>query len=114
MTEGRSKVPVIRDPAFAVAVAKCWLARTQSPYGLSAFHEEDCGFCEMPLNTLIHSLEEFGVWSGISWRSDRFDPSNPTVMPWRDEVERFARLPPADQLALVKKAQGHGEDDADD
>jgi len=105
--EGRGRVPLIRDPAYAVAVAKCWLARTENPYALSAHHPEECGFCEVPLETLIGSLIEFGSWSGMSYRPDRFDPANPVTLPWRTEIESFARLPAEEQTKLVQRAQGY-------
>lgn len=109
----RGRPPVIRDPAIAVAVGKCWLARTRSAFAVTAHHPEECGFCEMPLDKLIWSLEEFNEWSGVGYRQDRFDPSNPTIRPWRVEIERFDSLPREEQDVMVRRAQGYIPDDDD-
>lgn len=112
MTEGRGRVQVLRDPATAIAAAKCFLSRTQNRLSLGAFHSEECDFCETSLDVLIRALEEFGTWSGISYRETRYDPLNPALRAWRPEIESFAQLPREEQLKMVEVAQGYRDDDA--
>lgn len=91
----------IRDPAVAIAVAKCWLA---SEYGRSlpgipvtAFHPEECPFCEFDRDGMMEALEEFVAWSGIS--SDE-------ETPLRLQIESWMTLPAEVQRQHVQRAQG--------
>ena len=92
----------IRDPAVAIAVAKCWLA---SKYGASppdipavtVFHPEECPFCDFERDGMMEALEEFVAWSGIS--SDE-------ETPLRLQIESWLTLPSEVQEQHVKRAQG--------
>lgn len=95
---------VIRNPAEAVAIAKCWLAFWSSKGGgsnlppLDSYHPGTCQFCDKPRDLLIRALEEFRDWSFISAYED-----NET--PLRLEIEQFLALPTHEQNRLVAKAQ---------
>jgi hypothetical protein len=105
----RGRVSAIRDPAIAVAAAKCWLARWNGGRGarvaglnMTTFHPEECGFCEYPVDRLMASIEHFVAWSGLD---EDVLPGDP--MPLRDQVESFLSLPRQEQARLVTKAQGY-------
>jgi len=103
--EGRGRAQV-RDPAQAIAMAKCWLAtwtRRAGPLaGLpptDSFHPSKCGFCDMPRDLLIQMLEEFQSWASISSYDDT------TAL--RLEVEAWETIPASEQAIKVKRAQGY-------
>ena len=95
---------VIRNPAEAVAAAKCWLATWSKAGGganlppVDSYHPDKCVYCEQPRDFLIRVLEEFRDWSFISSYVD-------DETPLRLEVEQFLALPTHEQDRLVKKAQ---------
>jgi len=109
----RGRIPVIRDPANAAAAAKCWLGRTKGPLGLGAFHPEECDFCHEEPAILIRALHEFADWSGLNWRSERYDPAAPNWTQLRPEIAEFTRLPREQQAKLVGQSQGYIPEDDD-
>jgi hypothetical protein len=105
----RGRVSVIRDPAIAVAAAKCWMARwnggrSAKMVGLTvnSFHPAECGFCDFPAERLIEAVDEFNTWAGL--KPPRFIGESSAV---RDTVETFLSLPVHEQKRLVGKAQGY-------
>lgn len=107
--EGRGRMTV-RDPAMAIAMAKCWLASWMPPgaeaFGLppeSSFHPDACGFCDMPRDLLVQMLEEFQTWSLISVYDDE--------VPLRAEIEAWQTLSPEQQNFKVRQAQGYNQPD---
>jgi hypothetical protein len=109
----RGRVSVIRDPAIAVAAAKCWLARWHKGAGakmvgvpVNSFHPVDCGFCDYPTDRLIVAVTEFGEWAGLQ---PQVFMDQPVAV--RDTVETFLGLPSHEQKRLVRKAQGYDLDD---
>lgn len=101
MSRGRLQ---FRNPAEAIAAAKCWLYTWTSRTGPGllrldgeAIHETTCSFCEYPRDMLVSAIEEFNTWSAID--------SEEEDAPIRLEVEQFLALPAAEQFRLVKKAQ---------
>lgn len=109
MSAERGRVSLIRDPAYAVAAAKCWLSRTRQKFG--AHHPEECSMCDIPAGDLIASLTEFATWSGLNYRENTYDPYDPVTTELREEVERWVRLPQREQRARVMKAQGYDRGD---
>ena len=110
MTEprGRGSLSAVRDPAMAVAMAKCWLAswtsrakaanvRTGLP-PVDSFHGYECGFCDVPRDIIIRQLEEFTTWSGIS--------SYDEDIPLRAEIESWEMVHSDEQKRRVLKASG--------
>jgi len=102
---GRGRVTV-RDPAQAIAMAKCWLASWMpagpAAFGLpetNSFHPQVCGFCEVPRDLLIQMLEEFQHWSQISTYDDEVG--------LRAEIEAWETLTAAQQDIKVRMAQGY-------
>lgn len=104
----RGKI-TIRNPAEAIAMAKCWLntwvtrakaAKIDLGVGLNslALHPAPCVYCKEPRDLLIQTLEDFKEWSGIS--NDSF-----TKDPFRLEIEQWLTLPAEEQERLVRKAQ---------
>ncbi len=57
---------VIRDPAFAAAAGKCWLARMMGGRvgNVVAAHPTECAWCEFPPEYLIDRISEFLHWAG--------------------------------------------------
>lgn len=105
----RGRVSVIRDPAIAVAAAKCHLARwrdMKTILGISAnsFHPAECGFCDYPADRLAEAVVEFSEWAGLYQTKASDD-----TLPVRDQVESFLMLPRHEQLRLVEKAQSYDE-----
>lgn len=104
----RGRVSVIRDPAIAVAAAKCHLARWKMGQVLgiatNAFHPEECGFCDYPADRLAEAITEFANWAGLYQTKKSDEP-----LPVRDDVERFLMLPREEQHRLVEKAQGYDQ-----
>ena len=104
---------VIRNPAEAVAIAKCWLAFWATRGGgtglppLDSYHPAKCAYCEQPRDLLIRALEEFRDWSFISAYED-------DETPLRLEIEQFLALPTHEQNRLVEKAQTKEVDTGDD
>jgi hypothetical protein len=99
MSRGRLQ---FRNPAEAVAAAKCWLNTFTSLSGPGMLrlegemiHPDDCAFCSYPRDMLIAAIEEFNGWAALDQEE----------APIRLEVEQFLALPAAEQLRLVKKAQ---------
>ena len=92
----------VRDPAVAIAMARCWLASwsSRSLIGLdiNEFHPDNCGFCEIPRETIMEMLEEFADWSNIS----SYDES----VPLRAEIEAWETLPREEQKTMVERAAG--------
>lgn len=112
----RGRVSVIRDPAIAVAAAKCWLARWHKGGGakmvgvpVNSFHPADCGFCEYPTDRLIAAVSEFREWAGLEPPEFMDQP-----IAVRDTVETFLGLPSHEQKRLVMKAQGYDNDGNDE
>jgi hypothetical protein len=109
----RGKSEGIKDPAFAIAAGKCWLARWRGGAAASAmnldassFHPSECTFCGYSPEELIDMLEAFLKWAGLnppSWR----DPLEVETTPLRAEVEGFLTLPPEEQERTVQFAQGY-------
>lgn len=106
-------VAAVRDPAVAIAGAKCWLARWNGGEGaraaglqVASFHPRPCEFCQVSTDGLIRMIEEFLVWSGIT-PPERF--TDETITPLRAEVEGFLTLPTEEQERLVAEAQGYTE-----
>ena len=99
MNRGRLQ---FRNPAEAVAAAKCWLNTWTSRSGPGLLrlegemiHGDACAFCEYPRDMLIAAIEEFNTWAALDQEE----------APLRLEVEQYLALPAAEQLRLVKKAQ---------
>lgn len=98
---------VIRNPAEAVAISKCWLAtwaRRAGEVGLpptDSYHPATCAYCELPRDFLIRALEEFAAWANI-------DKVEDLDSPLRLEVEQFLAMPKTEQERLVAKAAGNG------
>ena len=99
MSRGRLE---FRNPAEAVAAAKCWLYTWTSRSGPGLLrlegeliHDEACSYCEYPRDMLIVAIEEFNTWAAI----------DADEAPLRLEVEQFLALPAVEQQRLVKKAQ---------
>lgn len=103
---GRGKVTV-RNPAEAVAIAKCWLATwapgTPGVPAVDTFHPKVCDWCDYPRDLLIQTLEEFSDWAGLF-------KEEPAL---RLEIESYETLPADEQHRLVLKAQGYLEEAAD-
>lgn len=111
--EGRGRANV-RDPAQAIAMAKCWLAtwtKRVEAGGTSvmplpptnSFHPAACGYCELPRDLVIQMLEEFQSWANIStYEKD---------VPLRLEIEAWETLPATEQQLKVRRAQGYLEPD---
>lgn len=94
---GRS---VIRDPATAIAAAKCWLARRGGGGVLrtDSFHPAECSMCEMDADGLIEAVTEFVEWAGISSDEER---------PLRAEIEAFLTISEEAQRRQVGRMQGY-------
>jgi hypothetical protein len=110
MSRGRVPEP-LRDPAFAVAAAKCLGARWYGGRGTEAAgvavswsHPEECGFCDFPVGQLIEAIDEFFTWAGLE-PEHYFGETRPT----RAAVEAFLTLPKEEQTRIVRKAQGYAE-----
>lgn len=107
----RERESFIRDPAVAIAAAKCLLAR-QFPPGtglkLSAFHPEECAFEEMETPYLMSKVLEFNTWAGMYEASNyEYDPDKPPMAELQPRIEAWNRLPDAEQTRLVREAQGY-------
>jgi hypothetical protein len=107
----RGKPAVIRDPAVAIAAAKCWMARWQGKRSFSSIaampdlnkaHPDECGFCEYPPDYLMQALEEFVEWAGF-----KSSDTNLELAQVRTEIEAFTTLPPEMQAEAVRRAQGY-------
>lgn len=101
----------IRDPAFAVAAAKCVVARDLGSAALGGitprfFHPKECAFCEFDQEFLRDAVAEFTQWAGLV-ESSTFDPAMPELYRVEPAVERFMQMPFEDQAWLVQKAQGY-------
>ena len=96
---------VVRDPAVAVAISKCWLGRWSKRAtgtdrlipGLSELHPDRCNFCDMPTDELIQMLSEFLDWAGMRPDAESSD--------FRPSIEAFLLLPPEEQKRLVYAEQ---------
>ncbi len=106
---------VIRDPAYAAAAGKCWLARMMGGRvgNVVADHPGECSFCEFEPEYLIGRIEEFLHWAGLN-PIDEIRIGEPILRPLRNQVESFQMLGDAEQKALVRKAQGHTPPKTDD
>ncbi len=86
----------IRQSEFAVAAAKCFLARQPASGlrlpGAGAFHPTACDWCDTPPAALLDLITEFLAW----------DQEN-----GERETHRFARERPEVQAFLVRRAQGY-------
>lgn len=109
----RGQTSILRDPAAAIAAAKCWLARWNDGAGarfaglqVATFHPRACDYCSAPPEALIDLIENFLVWSGIQ-PPERFTDEGLT--PLRADVEGFLTLPQEEQEKLVQEAQGYIE-----
>lgn len=105
----RGQISTIRDPAFAVAAAKCWLARWNQGAGakaaglkVSGFHPEECVFCDFPTDKLGELVAEFSDWAGMTPTT-----AHGVELPVRPAMEQFYMLPREEQGRLVRKAQGY-------
>lgn len=109
MTERGKDDAVIRDPAFAAAAGKCWLARMMGGKvgSVVADHPDECSFCEFDPEYLIDRIEEFLHWAGMT-RDDAVRYGEPIVKPLRHQVEAFMMTSDDEQRRLVQKAQGQG------
>jgi hypothetical protein len=91
----------VRDPAEAVAMAKCWLAtwaRGSGLWGLpdvNSFHPSTCGYCEMDRPALMKMVTEFVEWSGVS----SYDES----VPLRLEIEAWETVGSDEQKRRVEQ-----------
>lgn len=106
---GRPEDAYIRDPAVAVAIAKCVLARMFVPTVLGdmrMLHPEECGFEEMDTDYLLEKLIEFNTWSGTD-PVDHYNPGEPPMSALQPRIEQWNRLEPDQQRALVRQAQGY-------
>ncbi len=104
--EGRGRATV-RNPAEAIAMAKCWLAswggsETFLNLNQDSFHPAECGYCEVPNEVKVKVVAEFIDWSGTS----AYEPR-----PLRLEIESWETLPHEEQARLVAKAAGLIEED---
>jgi len=99
MTErvSRGSISVIRNPAIAVAMAKCWLADWKATIPAANFHPDTCAYCDTPRDLLMKQLEEFRDWAGIS--VIELEES-----PLRMEIEQWETMPVAEQTRLIQKA----------
>lgn len=91
---------VIRDPAVAVAAAKCWLA-SRGGGGLlpvDSFHPKECTFCEFDRDGIIEAVTEFVAWAGIATDEER---------PLRGAVEAFMTINPEAQSRQVDRVRGY-------
>jgi len=100
MTErvSRGQISVVRNPAVAIAMSKCWLADWKDSLPSIDFHPDTCAFCDTPRDLLMKQLEEFKTWSGVS---DIVTEEQPL----RLEIEQWETLPVHEQVRLVRKAQ---------
>lgn len=111
----RGKVEV-RDPAAAIAMAKCWLStwtrrmeaggNSSMPWKTSDFHPDACVFCDEPRDLLIQMLEEFQAWSQIS-ETDVPGEERPLKL----EIEAWETLPSTEQTLRVRRVQGFVQPD---
>ncbi len=96
----------VRNPAEAIAMAKCWLASfagRSSIGGLvvnDAVHVAPCAYCEEPRDFLIRAVEEFVDWGHLIHEDEEAPP--------RLEIEQWLMLPAVEQQRLVQKAQKSG------
>lgn len=97
---------LLRNPADAIAAAKCWLAtwagRAPGVGDVESFHPTECSFCELPRDLLVQALEEFKNWAHIS---DDIDEGTPL----RLEMETWLALPDAEQRRQVERSAGRME-----
>lgn len=86
----------LREPAQAVAAAKCILYRLGFKGEHMDMHPGQCNFCGVPLEKLVPRYEEWMQWSNLN------DPENkhPTVV-------MFEQLPRDVQRQEVRKYQGY-------
>jgi hypothetical protein len=114
MTQRGKDDAVIRDPAFAAAAGKCWLARMMGGKvgSVVADHPEECSFCEFDPEYLIDRIEEFLRWAGLD-AVDEIKRGEPEVRPLRATVEAFQMMGAEEQRRLVRKAQGQGVSDVE-
>lgn len=93
---GRS---VIRDPAVAIAAAKCWLAgRGGGLLPVDSFHPTECTFCDFDRDGIIEAVTEFAAWAGISTDEET---------PLRAEIEAFLTISLEAQTRQVDRARGY-------
>ena len=107
MSRGReTPAPTIRDPAIAVAAAKCWLARWGNLDGVpvGSYHPREYGFCEYPEKRLIDAVAGF-----IAWADPPAEMGEPVAL--QSSVEAFLALSRQEQSVLVQKAQGYIEEE---
>ena len=105
------KPPEIRDPAQAIAVAKCVVARDLGAMAIGKvaprfFHPGECAYCEMDVEWLRAGVAEFNEWAGLN-PPTTVDPAFPDLLPLQPNVESFSLLPRDEQAIRVKRAQGY-------
>ena len=86
----------LREPAQAIAAAKCILYRLGFKGEHMDMHPDTCNFCGVPLQKLTGYYDEWLDWSGLN------DPENkhPTLV-------MFEELPRETQRQEVRKYQGY-------
>lgn len=107
----RYKIPELRDPAQAVAAAKCVVARDLGKESLGRltprfFHPSECSYCGLETEALRDAVAEFNGWAGLN-PPTRIDPMYPDLHPIKPGVESFMLLPREEQAARVQRAQGY-------
>ena len=95
----------VRNPAEAIAMAKCWLAtwagRTKiGGLDMSTIHVAPCAYCEEPRDFLIRAVEEFSEWGQLITDDEE--------APMKLEIEQWLMLPASEQERLVTKAAKSG------
>jgi hypothetical protein len=85
------------DPAAAVAIAKCILARRPAVVPtVQTSHPRPCRWCARSTDDLLAALERFNAWAAYDDRSNSYR---------RYEVRVFVDLPKERQAELVACAQ---------
>lgn len=99
----------IRDPAMAVAVAKCIAHQLQpTKKFIQAAHPKECLYCKASLERKLAALYEFHEWAGFTRLPTHLnDPDWPDL---RNEVEQYMKLPHDQQRRYAAAHAGYDPD----
>lgn len=99
----------IRDPAMAVAVAKCIAHQLQpTKKFIQAAHPKECLYCKASLERKLAALNEFIDWAGFTRLPTKVgEPDWPDL---RNEVEMYMRLPHDEQRRFAAAHAGYDPD----
>lgn len=90
---------LILDPASAIAVSRCLLARVGTPVAVTNDHPRPCAWEDYTRADLARMLDDFNAEAGYT---DRHEPAGRFV---HLDVQRFHCLPKPEQQRRIAAAQ---------